>query len=741
MKLSVVSSPFGRAVTVIIATVLITVPYTRVIAADHMITETLLTGLAIVVVGVLIRGITQKIRGAGRIPLTLAAQLLVLIMLITARGFAATATWGVFPTFQTLRALGRSIRAAFRQIVNGVAPLPETIELHVLLMLGIGLTAIALYALLVWSRSPIPAAVVSIGVAVIPSLVVGTELHPGWFAALAALVLLMLWQCAPTVGPRRASSVGAGATVGAIAVIAAVTVSQLTVPTSLPGQGGSSGGYELNTTLNLGEDLRRPNPITALTYVTDGEAPYLRLATLSTFYDGIWYPDSGDRLPLSNLTTHSGEPIGVDDIENTLELTIEGARGRELPTPYIPTTVTGLSNAWTVMLNNHTITGPEIQGATYSVDYYAVRPSLEQMRDATTGIVPEDPSIMLMTDGVPATLVETARAVAGTAPTGVDQLLELEHWFRTEFNYSLEPPVADEANLEVIDAFLQLRSGYCVHFASAFAVMARVLGMPSRVVVGFLPGEASGSTPNGRRYTVSTDRLHAWPEVLVPDYGWIPFEPTPTLGSPTTFRTTTEIGFDETTGEDPTETEDTETNEPSQGRTNDPDAALEDPLAERTATDDNGIRWFVPVAILVLAGALVPGVIRTLKRIRRRTLATHGDAIAGWQELTDSLTDLGIAPEHALTPRALAVWLDEHHYVRAEVMAPFLEAVERAAFSPEPERTRPSGAFRAVLRDLRRSQGTLRWLTATLAPASLVARHRRAEGDSTEWTERSEELV
>ncbi len=83
---------------------------------------------------------------------------------------------------------------------------------------------------------------------------------------------------------------------------------------------------------------------------------------------------------------------------------------------------------------------------------------------------------------------------------------------------------------DVIGVFLQEKTGYCVHYASAMALMARSLGIPSRIAVGFQPGERSfdqGQT----YYTVNSDDLHAWPELFFQGVGWLRFEPTPGRGT------------------------------------------------------------------------------------------------------------------------------------------------------------------------------------------------------------------
>jgi hypothetical protein len=81
-----------------------------------------------------------------------------------------------------------------------------------------------------------------------------------------------------------------------------------------------------------------------------------------------------------------------------------------------------------------------------------------------------------------------------------------------------------------IDAFLQSKSGYCEQFAGTYAAMARSLGIPARVAVGFTPGEQDPTQPGV--YHVRGEHAHAWPEVYIDGQGWVLFEPTPTRGAP-----------------------------------------------------------------------------------------------------------------------------------------------------------------------------------------------------------------
>ena len=94
----------------------------------------------------------------------------------------------------------------------------------------------------------------------------------------------------------------------------------------------------------------------------------------------------------------------------------------------------------------------------------------------------------------------------------------------------------DGNGLSVLADFLTLKSGYCIHFASAMAVMARLEGIPSRIAVGYAPGRSTGATvavPGQGplpEYEVDARDAHAWPELYFQGVGWVPFEPTPSRG-------------------------------------------------------------------------------------------------------------------------------------------------------------------------------------------------------------------
>ncbi len=123
---------------------------------------------------------------------------------------------------------------------------------------------------------------------------------------------------------------------------------------------------------------------------------------------------------------------------------------------------------------------------------------------------------------MPARVPALARSVTAGAANPYDQAVQIEAFLRGltyDLNVPTVPPSAD-----LVDAFLfDLRRGYCDYFASAFVMMARSVGLPSRLAVGY----ASGRMEAPNVWLVSAADAHSWPEVYFEGVGWVAFEPTP----------------------------------------------------------------------------------------------------------------------------------------------------------------------------------------------------------------------
>lgn len=121
-------------------------------------------------------------------------------------------------------------------------------------------------------------------------------------------------------------------------------------------------------------------------------------------------------------------------------------------------------------------------------------------------------------------VAQLARSIVGDAKTDYDRAVRIESYLRTQLKYEL-PGGQVEAPRRPVEQFLfETKRGHCEHFASSFAVLARTLGVPARVVNGY-----AGGTYNevGGYYLISDADAHSWVEVFFPGEGWVDFDPTP----------------------------------------------------------------------------------------------------------------------------------------------------------------------------------------------------------------------
>jgi len=117
---------------------------------------------------------------------------------------------------------------------------------------------------------------------------------------------------------------------------------------------------------------------------------------------------------------------------------------------------------------------------------------------------------------------DLAHVLAGNEPTQYAKALAIESYLRgLPYSYEVRPlPGGGDA----VEQFLfDMRQGYCTYYASSMAILARNLGIPGRVAIGYATGEYD---PASGTYTVHESDAHAWPELYI-NGQWLPFEPTP----------------------------------------------------------------------------------------------------------------------------------------------------------------------------------------------------------------------
>ena len=272
------------------------------------------------------------------------------------------------------------------------------------------------------------------------------------------------------------------------------------------------------------------------------------------------------------------------------------------------------------------------------------------------------------------------------------------------------------------------------------AVMARLAGIPSRVVVGYTQGVYQG---NGT-WQVRTSDAHAWPELYFKGVGWLRFEPTPS-GSPG------EAG--QATASAPAYSDPAaghyRPHPAAQARPRPPRVPSRGPIRPRggprsrlkhpgaTGAAAQRAPASLPAALLIIAVVLVaaavaPRAARSLTRRRRwfRAADDTGRAHAAWLELRDDLTDHRIACRASESPRGLARRLGGSLGFTAaerEALERIALAEERAHYARTPL---PSAQLRGdvttVRRAMARACGLPARCAAVLLPASALAPARAA---------------
>lgn len=140
----------------------------------------------------------------------------------------------------------------------------------------------------------------------------------------------------------------------------------------------------------------------------------------------------------------------------------------------------------------------------------------------------------LNTAGLEQDIVDTVRALVRNCSTYPEKIAAVIGFFTRKdadgqpvFRYDLKPGKSPDPNESLLHYFL-LRNhrGYCTYYATAATLFFRIAGIPARVAVGFVPGEAGKQNPGW--YFIYSNQAHAWTEVyLGPSLGWMDLDLTP----------------------------------------------------------------------------------------------------------------------------------------------------------------------------------------------------------------------
>jgi transglutaminase-like putative cysteine protease len=710
------------------------------------------------------------------LPLVLVGQLGVLVLWLGVLVAGDVAWFGVVPTPSWATRLLTVFTDGLDAVAQYAAPVPVTRGILLLLVGGAGLVAIVVDLFAVGIRR-VPLTGIALGaIYALAASVVPGGLSWIWFLPPAIGFLGLLVAEGRTRVVRWGRSAGPSAThsgipetdslarngrrVGAVAIAAAVAL-----PALLPGltegvfgRGGGSGdgaGRTIQTDnpiVELQGDLTLQENVPILRYRTDADPPeYIRRATLDVFDGEQWRISNrpvddtqrvgGGMPPPPGLTMTGEEAVDEYEIEVSDEYD-----SRWLPLPY-PTRRIAIDGDWRYDIGSLDVVGGERDagGATYVADRIDVELDAAELRTAPSP--PEELDTMLeLPDDLPDEVQAMADEVTADATTAFDRAAALQDFFRRTggFEYTLETEPGTSSS-DLVN-FLQNRQGYCEQYAAAMAVLARTVGIPARVAVGFTPGTPQD---DGSR-VVGTHDAHAWPELYFQGTGWVRFEPTP--GTRTGSAPTWTVPPDED-GEGSTAPPVPSGQIPDEAAL--PPGALDPDVGEGGAgSGATRTSTLIAVAIAMVAAAGVFAIPTLAAKARRRLRWRRAGADpvraaeAAWSDLRDTVRDAGLEWSEAATPRATgrqvadAAQLDPDS---RDLVAHLVTTTERARYSVAP--TDPTGLRgdsamlrRTIMRSRSRAQriGAVIWPAAT---RDLAVSSANRIADGLDWTDAAGERI
>lgn len=479
--------------------------------------------------------------------------------------------------------------------------------------------------------------------------------------------------------PRRFRVFGrgwvrSGSGIALLSVAVAVLV-PLAVPTLdlalFAGSARGSGDQEVEV-VNPVADMRRDlvrgkdRPVLQLS-TSDPDPSYLRLSVLTNFNGEAWTP--GDRSIPQDQAANGNLPYAKDVTTATEQSTYDylvridpDFRSQWLPTMAWPRSLTA-GGTWRYDRDTMDVMSADDDVSTAGVSYRMragkVTHDPEALDRAGGGMSYVARRYSDVPPGLPRMVGDLAREVTARAETPFRKARALQAWFRDpdEFTYTLDhPPLG--GGYDTLTSFLgdgpEGRRGYCEQFASAMAVMARQVGIPSRVVVGLLQPEAIASKGQATTYEYSTHDMHAWPELYFPKLGWVAFEPTPsTRASGVPDYTRGQLGNDD--GPSPSASASAAPEVPQAPVVPQTPNTPEGESQDAGDVANAALWWWLGLGVVVLgAVAWVPRLVRARRR-RRREAA--GDVESTWREVQDLCVDLGHRWPSGRSPREVGRWL------------------------------------------------------------------------------------
>ncbi len=620
-------------------------------------------------------------RGLG-ILTSLAIGLVGLAFVLTYALFADTTRYGL-PSGATLDAARGALSGSWSTFQNVVAPAPVEdgflLAAALALFFAVFLSDWAAFRLWSTFEAIVPATTLFVFCALLGSTQHRLDATVAFAGAATAFLLTHRIAKRETSSGWVTSDVArgsdallrAGAVLGVVAVLGGVVAGQ-----HLPGadngamvswrgsEGPKGDRFTVSPLVEISSRLVQQSDTELFTVKANAPA-YWRLTSLDTFDGASWR--SKGRFTVADGDLDSPRPPSAGTTELDQQYTIANLARLWIPAAYQVDRIEDAparyeADSGTLIVDTSLDTS---DGLSYSVRSALPTYSADQLA-ASARTIPEDvrARYLSLPDDFPQSAAAlVAREQTRGATSDYQRARQLQDYFRTQFTYSLD--VQPGHGEGAIADFLTNKKGYCEQFAGTFAAMARSLGIPARVAVGFTWGDADPSTPD--LYRVKGRHAHAWPEVYLGSYGWVAFEPTPGRGAPNSEAWTgvsaSQAGDSESPGGSGTSTTATTTvgTDPAGTAVAVPEltAAPSTTAAPAPTTADGGSpigvltdHPLVSVLIaLVLLGLLalfagVPALYAAERRRRRTRAGTDPGARVrvAWEESLDELALVGTVP-------------------------------------------------------------------------------------------------
>lgn len=462
-------------------------------------------------------------------------------------------TWFGVPTMHTLSAALDAAGTVGEQARIQIAPAEPIAPLLLAAAVSLWAAIFSAHALAFRAGSPLLGLIPPVALVAFADTVLEQFVKPLYgLAFLAAALLVVFADGLSRVqgwGPVWTSSrrgVAATAGRGARRLAATALGAGLIAPVIVPGF-GSRAVIDFGSTLDdssvsvdpfvsVQNQLTQGTPVPVLR-VRGSDPMYLRLLALPS-YDGQGWRHDPDA---------TGLPLGADGIVAPPPLAAEPVRMQfdvlaDLTMPWVPAPypMTHIDIERTVSYDGGTGTTlldvPLRSGEAYTATAAIPEVTADDLRaiEARPGFGEfrsDDPYLALPVD-TPTQLERIAEEWTRGAGSVFDQALAIQDRLSDETRFAYDPDARLGSGPGTILTFLQrARAGFCQQFAASMAVLLRELNIPSRVVVGYSSAVGGPPRPDGT-WIVTSDRAHAWVEVLFPGVGWMPFEPTPNRANP-----------------------------------------------------------------------------------------------------------------------------------------------------------------------------------------------------------------